>query len=45
MTSCVTFEVLLCHSQFLRPKIGQITQLQITERQKRSKYSIFYPFS
>jgi len=44
MTSYVTFEVLLCHSQILRPLIGQITQLLIIEAQKRPKLSDILSF-
>jgi len=42
----VTFKVLLCHSQILRSLIVivQITQLQITETQKRSKLSDILSF-
>jgi len=32
---------LLCHSQFLRLEIGQITLFQITETQKYQNYPIF----
>jgi len=32
-------EVLLHHNQFVRPQIGQITQLRITKMQKNSKIS------
>jgi len=38
------FKVLLCHSQFLRPQIGQITHLQITVTQKDQNYLIFFLF-
>jgi len=45
MTSYVLFKVLLCHSQFLKPLFGQITQLQIIKTQKISNYPIFCLFS